>query len=167
MLNVLVHDRIKPINRLRPVSAVLDNFLQTSSRCGRSRCRHSRRGILCASKLSLLSRGRTLLCRDTPSIKSWNRPDSPTAQQCQSCHPAKTQQSPTTLREIKVQAFPKGDTLCIEIVTVESWSDFAVSLLAAMKDRSSTCSTSWCTTESNQSTVSGQSVQSLIFHGGQ
>ncbi|CAG8362630.1 unnamed protein product [Penicillium salamii] len=29
------------------------------------------------------------------------------------------------LREIKVQAFPKGDTLCIEIVTVESWSEFA------------------------------------------
>ncbi|KAJ5767063.1 uncharacterized protein N7511_004679 [Penicillium nucicola] len=33
------------------------------------------------------------------------------------------------LREIKVQAFPKGDTLCIEIVTVQSWSDFAVKLL--------------------------------------
>jgi amino acid adenylation domain-containing protein len=33
------------------------------------------------------------------------------------------------LREIKVQAFPKGDTLCIEIVTVESWSDFAQSIL--------------------------------------
>lgn len=33
------------------------------------------------------------------------------------------------LREIKVQAFPKGDTLCIEVVTVESWSDFAVALL--------------------------------------
>jgi amino acid adenylation domain-containing protein len=33
------------------------------------------------------------------------------------------------LREIKMQAFPKGDTLCIEIVTVESWSEFAVSLL--------------------------------------
>jgi hypothetical protein len=38
------------------------------------------------------------------------------------------------LREIKVQAFPKGDTLCIEIVTVESWSDFAVSLLDDMID---------------------------------
>ncbi|KAJ5366479.1 hypothetical protein N7541_000420 [Penicillium brevicompactum] len=33
------------------------------------------------------------------------------------------------LREIKVQAFPKGDTLCIEIVTVESWSEFAHSIL--------------------------------------
>nr|UPX44783.1 putative secondary metabolism biosynthetic enzyme [Penicillium camemberti] len=33
------------------------------------------------------------------------------------------------LREIKVQAFPMGDILCIEVVTVESWSDFAVSLL--------------------------------------
>ncbi|CAG8214869.1 unnamed protein product [Penicillium olsonii] len=33
------------------------------------------------------------------------------------------------LREIKVQAFPKGDTLCIEIVTVESWSEFAKSIL--------------------------------------
>ncbi|KAJ5862889.1 hypothetical protein N7455_006957 [Penicillium solitum] len=38
------------------------------------------------------------------------------------------------LREIKVQAFPKGDTLCIEVVTVESWSDFAVSLLDEMID---------------------------------
>ncbi|KXG46753.1 AMP-dependent synthetase/ligase [Penicillium griseofulvum] len=38
------------------------------------------------------------------------------------------------LREIKVQAFPKGDTLCIEVVTVESWSDFAVSLLDEIVD---------------------------------
>ncbi|KAJ5301900.1 hypothetical protein N7508_006763 [Penicillium antarcticum] len=38
------------------------------------------------------------------------------------------------LREIKVQAFPKGDTLCIEIVTVESWSDFAVHLLDDVVD---------------------------------
>ncbi|KAJ5517003.1 hypothetical protein N7527_008563 [Penicillium freii] len=38
------------------------------------------------------------------------------------------------LREIKVQAFPRGDTLCIEVVTVESWSEFAVSLLDEMVD---------------------------------
>ncbi|KAJ5494345.1 hypothetical protein N7463_010432 [Penicillium fimorum] len=38
------------------------------------------------------------------------------------------------LREIKVQAFPKGDTLCIEVVTVQSWSDFAVSLLDEIVD---------------------------------
>ncbi|KAJ5985289.1 hypothetical protein N7522_012485 [Penicillium canescens] len=38
------------------------------------------------------------------------------------------------LREIKVQAFPKGDTLCIEIVTVESWSDFAIALLDDVVD---------------------------------
>ncbi|KAJ5382955.1 hypothetical protein N7517_000866 [Penicillium concentricum] len=38
------------------------------------------------------------------------------------------------LREIKVQAFPKGDNLCIEVVTVESWSDFAVLLLDDIVD---------------------------------
>ncbi|CAI7588210.1 unnamed protein product [Penicillium glandicola] len=38
------------------------------------------------------------------------------------------------LREIKVQAFPKGDTLCIEVVTVESWSEFAVALLDEIVD---------------------------------
>ncbi|KOS42736.1 hypothetical protein ACN38_g6384 [Penicillium nordicum] len=38
------------------------------------------------------------------------------------------------LREIKVQAFPRGDTLCIEVVTVESWSEFAVSLLDEVVD---------------------------------
>lgn len=38
------------------------------------------------------------------------------------------------LREIKVQAFPDGNNLCIEIVTVESWSDFAVSLLDEVVD---------------------------------
>ncbi|KAJ5827283.1 AMP-dependent synthetase/ligase [Penicillium robsamsonii] len=38
------------------------------------------------------------------------------------------------LREIKVQAFPKGDTLCIEVVTVQSWSAFAVSLLDEIVD---------------------------------
>jgi amino acid adenylation domain-containing protein len=33
------------------------------------------------------------------------------------------------LREVKVQVFPKGDMLCIEIVTVESWSNFGQSIL--------------------------------------
>ncbi|KAJ5561980.1 hypothetical protein N7535_003557 [Penicillium sp. DV-2018c] len=38
------------------------------------------------------------------------------------------------LREIKMQAFHQGNTLCIEIVTVESWSDFAVALLEEVTD---------------------------------
>ncbi|PGH19362.1 hypothetical protein AJ80_04002 [Polytolypa hystricis UAMH7299] len=38
------------------------------------------------------------------------------------------------LREVKVQAFPKGDTICIEIVTFESWLGFANELLKDLED---------------------------------